>query len=136
MSAPNPGNRPTSPHPRPTSPFMFGSLYRWQISSVTSMIHRFTGVALFFSFLMLVLWVASAAKGGAYFGAMQWLLTSWAGKLALLLSLWGLCYHFLNGIRHLFWDMGKGFDLNVAAKTGMFVIIGSVVLTIIILILL
>ncbi len=127
MSAPNNGNRPTSP-------FMFGSLYRWQISSVTSMMHRVTGVAMFFSFLMLVLWVTSAAAGGAYFDCMQWLLTSWLGKLALLLSLWGLCFHFLNGIRHLIWDIGMGFDLDVAAKTGMGALIGSVVLTIIILI--
>lgn len=126
MSAPNNGNRPTSP-------FMFGSLYRWQISSVTSLIHRGTGVAMLFSFLMLVLWVTSAAVGGAYFDTMQWLLTSWLGKLALLLSLWGLCFHFLNGIRHLFWDIGMGFDLDVAAKTGMGALIGSVIMTILIL---
>ena len=127
MSAPNPGNRPTSP-------FMLGSLYRWQISSVTSTIHRVTGVALFFSFFMLVLWIVSAAAGGGFFDCMNWLLTSWLGKIALVLSLWGLCYHMLNGIRHLVWDMGYGFDLDVAAKSGMGVIIGSVVLTIITLI--
>ena len=123
MSAPNNGNRPTSP-------FMFGSLYRWQISSVTSMIHRITGVALFLTFLMLVFWVTSAAVGGGFFDCVQWFITSWVGKLALLLSLWGMWYHFLNGIRHLVWDMGFGFDLDVAYKTGLVSIIGSVVMTI------
>ena len=124
MSAPNLGKRPLSP-------FMLGSAYRFQMSSVTSLIHRATGTALFFSFLAIVLWLASAAVGGAFFATMNWLLTSWLGKLALLLSLWGVWYHLLNGIRNLAWDLGYGFDLDVAAKTGWAVIIGSVILTIV-----
>ncbi len=121
---------------RPMSPYMFGSLYRWQISSVTSSIHRITGVALFFSFAIICLWIVGITAGGGLEKFTQWLVQSWLGKLVLILSLWALWYHFLNGIRHLAWDFGKGFELNTAYKTGIAVIIGSVVMTIITLVLL
>ncbi len=121
---------------RPLSPYMFGSLYRWQISSITSSIHRITGVALFFSFAIICLWMIGVAAGGGMETFSQWLVRSWLGKLILILSLWGLWYHFLNGLRHLTWDFGQGFGLDTAYKSGVAVIAGSVVMTIITLILL
>ncbi len=128
MSAPK--SKKQSHSSRPMSPFMFGSVYRWQISSVTSLIHRATGVGLTLTFVLLTLWTISVASGGWLNSLMHFLITSWLGKLAMLLSIWALWYHFLNGIRHLVWDLGYGFDLDVAAKSGMGVIIGSVALTI------
>ncbi len=116
--------------PRPLSPYMFGSLYRWQISSITSTLHRLTGIALFFSFTLICLWLVGLAAGGFWFGLSQALVNSWFGKLVMFLSLWAMWYHFLNGIRHLTWDLGRGFDLGVARRSGYFVIIGSVVMTI------
>lgn len=121
---------------RPLSPYMFGSLYRWQISSITSSLHRITGIALFFSFALLCLWVVGIAAGGGWESFSQALVNSWFGRLVMTLSLWAMWYHFLNGIRHLAWDFGQGFELGTAYKTGMIVIIGSVVMTIFTLILL
>lgn len=108
---------------------MLGSLYRWQISSVTSSIHRITGVALGFSFLFVIIWLTGAASGGWWGEFAQFLVTSWLGKLVWLLSLFGVSYHLLNGIRHLFWDLGLGFGLETAKNTGLAVIVGSILLT-------
>ncbi len=120
---------------RPLSPFMLGSLYKWQISSITSTIHRITGIALFFSFAILCLWVVGAFVGGGWFSFANFFVGSWIGRLIMLLSLWGMWYHFLNGIRHLAWDFGKGLELERAAQTGKAVIVGSIVMTVITLIL-
>ncbi len=114
-----------------SAPICFGSLYRWQISSITSSLHRITGIGLFFSFALLCLWVIGAAVGGGLFSFANFFVGSWFGKLIMFISLWAMWYHFLNGIRHLAWDFGWGFDLETAGKTGRGVIIGSVVLTII-----
>ncbi len=124
MSADQNGNRPLSP-------YMFGSLYRWQISSVTSSIHRITGIGLFFTFMILCIWIVGIAAGGFWLSLGQFLVGSWFGKIVMFLSLWAMWYHSLNGIRHLVWDFGEGFELSTARKSGYFVIIGSVVMTII-----
>lgn len=120
---------------RPLSPYMFGSLYRWQISSITSSIHRITGVALFVGFLLVCLWLIGLAAGGGWLSFSQALVNSWFGKLIFFFSLFALWFHFLNGIRHLVWDLGHGFDLEIARKSGYAVIIGSVVMSVLTLIL-
>ena len=121
MADVNRGNRPLSPHL---------SIYRPQLTSVTSILTRITGNALLISGLLVVWWFLAAATSADYFATADGLLTSWFGDLVLTLSLWGLWYHTLAGIRHLIWDNGMALQLDIAEKLGWAVVIGSVVLTI------
>ena len=120
MADVNRGNRPLSPHL---------SIYRPQLTSVTSILTRITGNALLISALLVIWWFLAAATSPDYFAVADGLLTSVVGDLVLLLSLWGLWYHTLAGIRHLIWDNGIGLDLETAEKMGWAVIGGSVILT-------
>ena len=121
MADVNRGNRPLSPHL---------SVYRTQMSMLTSITHRITGVGLTLGAVLVVWWFLAASTNAAYFETADAVLTSWYGSLILIGSLWALCYHFLNGIRHLVWDAGYGLELEAAKKSGIAVVAGSVVLTI------
>lgn len=121
MADVNRGNRPLSPHL---------SVYRTQMSMLTSITHRITGVGLTLGAVLVVWWFLAASTNTAYFETADAVLTSWFGSLILIGSLWALCYHFLNGIRHLVWDAGYGLELEAAKKSGIAVVAGSVVLTI------
>ena len=81
--------------------------------------------------LLIVWWFLAAATSESYFAVANGVLTSWFGDLVLFLSLWGLWYHTLAGVRHLIWDNAIGLDLETAYKLGYGVIAGSVVLTLI-----
>jgi succinate dehydrogenase / fumarate reductase cytochrome b subunit len=105
-------------------------IYRPQITSVLSILHRITGVGLALGAVLVVWWLLAAATGPEYFATVDGLLTSWIGHLVLLGVTWALAYHLLNGIRHLFWDMGHGYALETVDKTGWAVVIGSAVLTV------
>jgi len=109
MADVNRGNRPLSPHLE---------IYRPQWTMVLSISHRITGVGLTLGALLVVWWLVAAATGPAYFALVDGLLTSWVGLVVLLGSAFALCYHTANGIRHLVWDMGYGFDLEVARRSG------------------
>lgn len=111
---------------RPLSPFMH---YRWQYTNTTSILHRITGVVLTLCFLLLVYWLAAAAGGADRYGAALETIASPLVQLVLFAGLFSFCYHLLNGIRHLFFDAGYGFELPVARKTGWAAIVGAVVLT-------
>jgi succinate dehydrogenase cytochrome b subunit len=113
---------------RPLSPFMH---YRWQYSNTTSILHRITGVVLTFCFFVLVYWLAAAAAGPDVYVAAQAVIGSPLVQLVLVGGLFSFCYHLLNGIRHLFWDAGYGFELPVARKTAWVAFLGSVVLTVV-----
>ena len=80
--------------------------------------------------VLVVWWLLAAATGPEDFSIVDGLLTSWVGHLVLLGVTWALAYHLLNGIRHLFWDMGYGYELETVDKTGWAVVIGSAVLTV------
>ena len=123
MADVNRGNRPLSPHI---------TVYRPQITSVLSILHRITGVALTLGAVLVVWWLLAAATGPEAFALIDGLLTSWLGLLVLAGSAWALAYHTANGIRHLFWDMGYGFDLENAARSGQAVVAASVVLTVLV----
>jgi succinate dehydrogenase / fumarate reductase cytochrome b subunit len=120
MADVNRGNRPLSPHL---------SIYKPQLTSMTSILTRITGNALLVGALMIVWWFLTAATSESYFAVANGVLTSWFGDLVLFLSLWGLWYHTFAGIRHLIWDNAVGLDLETAYKMGYAVIGGSVVLT-------
>lgn len=113
---------------RPLSPHL--QIYKPQITMVTSITHRITGVALAAGTLLLAWWLIAAAAGPDAFGVVSNFLSSWFGRLIMFGFTWALFYHLCNGIRHLFWDMGKGFELDVMRKSGMLAIAASVVLTI------
>ena len=113
-------NRPLSPHLQ---------VYRPQWTSVLSISHRATGVALAFGTLLLVYWLVAAASGPEAFALAQELIGSIVGQLLLFGWTFALFYHFCNGIRHLFWDAGYGFELRNAYRSGLAVLAGGAVLT-------
>ncbi|MFQ5567370.1 MAG: succinate dehydrogenase, cytochrome b556 subunit [Paracoccaceae bacterium] len=121
MAEVNRGNRPLSPHLQ---------IYRPQITSVLSIFHRMTGVGLALGAVLVVWWLVAAATGPRYFAVVDGLLTSWIGYLVLLGMTWALAYHLLNGIRHLVWDIGYGYELETVERSGIAVVIGSAVLTV------
>ena len=114
--------------PRPLSPHL--QIYRPQVTSVLSITPRLTGVVLAFAALLLTYWLASAAYGPESFARAQAVLESWFGRLVLFGFTFSLFYHLCNGIRHLGWDLGWGFDLVKLRLTGVLVIIASMGLTV------
>lgn len=114
------GNRPLSPHIQ---------IYRPQLTSITSILTRITGNALIVGAILVVWWFLAAAMSESHFNTANSVLTSWFGDLVMFGSLWALWYHFLAGLRHLYWDTGRGFDLPTSTLLGWSVVIGSVVLT-------
>lgn len=120
MADVNRGNRPLSPHLQ---------VYRLPLPAILSIVHRMTGVGLTAGAVFLVWWLLAAATGEEHFAFVDGLMTSWLGHLVWLGLTWALSYHSLNGLRHLWWDMGYGFDLDQVTRTGMAVLFGSVVLT-------
>jgi len=110
---------------RPLSPFMH---YRWQYTNTLSIVHRITGVLLSFGFLLLVYWMAAAAAGPERYAAALDTLGSPLAQLVLFGLTFSFCYHLLNGIRHLFFDMGHGFELKTARASGWAVAIGALLL--------
>jgi len=121
MADVNRGNRPLSPHL---------SVYRPQVTSITSILTRITGTALLLAALLIVWWFLAAATSPAYFAVADGLITSWLGDLIMTLSVWALWYHALAGLRHLVWDTGRGLEVETAEKTGVAIVVVSVVLTI------
>jgi succinate dehydrogenase / fumarate reductase cytochrome b subunit len=120
MADANRASRPLSPHL---------SIYKPEYTMVLSITHRITGVGLALGAALVAWWFIAAASGSDYFATVDGLLTSTLGDLVLLGSTAALWYHFCNGIRHLIWDAGYGFDLDVAKRSGMMVVAGTVTLT-------
>lgn len=114
---------------RPLSPFMIGSVYRAQLTSVMSLMHRATGVALALGALLLAAWLVAAAGDGDAYATVSACLASLPGRLGLFAFSASLVYHFLNGIRHLFWDAGHGYEIPKAYASGYAVLLLSVLLT-------
>ena len=126
MADVNRGNRPLSPHL---------SIYRPQMTSVSSIFTRITGNALLVGALLVVWWFLAAATSPEYFAVADGVITSWFGILVMVLSLWALWYHTLAGLRHLIWDTGRGLDIATAEKMGWAAFGGSAVLTVLTLLL-
>ena len=112
---------------RPLSPHL--QVYKPQITSALSIFHRITGGALSVGTLLLVWWLVAAATSDASFEAVSAVLHSWIGKLALIGWTAALWYHFCAGIRHLFWDTGRGFDLPQVHASGRLVLVATGALT-------
>lgn len=121
MADVNRGNRPLSPHL---------TIYRPQLTSISSILTRITGNALLLAALLAVWWFLAAATGPEYFAVVDGIITSWFGDLVMFASVWALWYHLLAGVRHLIWDNAMMLDLQNAEMLGWLVIGGSVLLTV------
>jgi len=113
-------NRPISPHLQ---------VYRPQLTSVLSILHRITGVALAVGTILLVYWLIAAASGPVAFATAEALIGSWIGRILLFGWTFALYFHLSNGIRHLFWDAGFGFELKTVYASGWTVVALAVILT-------
>lgn len=114
---------------RPLSPYMLGQTYRFQITSVMSFLHRVTGIVASFGAFVLAWWLLSVAQGGEAYVRAAGCLASPLGKLALFAFTLSVVYHLLNGIRHLMWDAGIGFEIPEVYRSGYTVLALAGVLT-------
>jgi succinate dehydrogenase / fumarate reductase cytochrome b subunit len=112
---------------RPLSPHL--QIYRPQITAISSILTRITGNALILGVFLAVWWLLAAAISQEYFEIADAVVTSWFGDLVFTGSLWAVWYHYLAGLRHLYFDAGRGLDIATAEKLGWACVIGSVVLT-------
>ena len=113
--------------PRPMSPHL--QVYKLPLTAKLSILHRITGAVLFTGLILMILVLLSAANGADSWQNMHAFLSSIFGKFVLFGFTFSLYYHLCNGIRHLFWDIGRGLDLVDANKSGIAVIAISVFLT-------
>jgi succinate dehydrogenase / fumarate reductase, cytochrome b subunit len=114
---------------RPLSPHL--QIYRWQLTSVLSILHRATGLALSAGTVLLVWWLVAAASGPDAYEGVENFLGSWLGFLLLFGWTLSLFYHLCNGIRHLVWDTGRGLDLKSTYIGGWLVVGATAALTLI-----
>ncbi|HEY3912390.1 MAG TPA: succinate dehydrogenase, cytochrome b556 subunit [Stellaceae bacterium] len=117
-----PADRPLSPHLQ---------IYRWQLTSVLSILHRASGVALSVGGVILVWWLVAAASGPEAYDTVARFLGSWLGIVLLLGWSAALFYHLCNGIRHLVWDTGHALDLKSVYVGGCIVVAAAAILTLI-----
>ncbi|WP_298260595.1 succinate dehydrogenase, cytochrome b556 subunit [uncultured Litoreibacter sp.] len=115
MADVNRGNRPLSPHIM---------IYRPQMTSISSIMVRITGIALLFATILVVWWLIAAASSESAFAFIDGLWSSWIGKLVQLLAVWALFYHALGRLRHVIWDLGYLVEVEASEKMaiGMFVL--------------
>ena len=116
----NKAKRPLSPHLQ---------IYRPQLSSISSILHRATGAFLALGGVVFVWWLMAASSGPDAFAHANKCLTTVPGQLVLFAWVWAGFYHLVNGIRHLIWDTGHGFDKDESNRSARLVISGSVLLT-------
>lgn len=122
--------RSGGPNARPRSPHL--QIYRWPITMGTSILHRVSGVGLAFGTLLVAWWLVAASMGPESYDTFARVAGHWFGQLVLFGFTVALVYHAVNGIRHLFWDIGKGFKMDTANTTGIIVYVATVALTILV----
>jgi succinate dehydrogenase / fumarate reductase cytochrome b subunit len=112
---------------RPLSPHL--EIYRWQIGNTLSILHRVTGVVLALGLVALTYWFISIAGGSQHYATAARLFSNPLGILFLIGWSFAFYFHLLNGVRHLFWDAGRGFEKAERHASGWFAVAGSIVLT-------
>lgn len=117
----NTSNRPLSPHVQ---------VYKMPLSAKLSILHRITGLGLSFAAVVLVFWLFCLAYYSDMAVAFYVFFSSTMGKVLLMAFTFAFYYHFCNGIRHVFWDVGKGFEIEQVNRSGIAVVITALVLTI------
>lgn len=114
---------------RPLSPHL--SIYRWPITMTLSILHRITGVAMSVGLIVLTYWFTAVAAGGADYEQAVGLMSSMLGRLCLIGWSFAFFLHLANGVRHLFWDLGHGFEIKQANASAWFVLLLAIALTVI-----
>jgi succinate dehydrogenase / fumarate reductase, cytochrome b subunit len=109
---------------RPLSPHV--TVYRWAYTMTLSILHRITGLALFLALIGLIAWLTAAAVGARAYAHAMTIMGSVPVELLIALALLALCFHFCNGLRHLAWDMGWGFERAQARRSAVVVIVVTV----------
>jgi succinate dehydrogenase / fumarate reductase, cytochrome b subunit len=112
---------------RPLSPHL--QIYRPMLTMMMSIMHRITGLGLYFGIILLVWWLTAASISDGYFDLVQGFFGHWFGRLLLFGFTWALIHHALGGLRHLLWDTGRGFDLTLVEWLARANLAGSIVLT-------
>lgn len=115
-----PGTRPLSPHLQ---------IYRPQLTSILSILHRFTGVGLALGAVLFAYWLTAAAYGPEVFARANAFFASWFGRLVLFGLTLAFFYHLANGIRHLAWDVGYGFKMKTLNLSGIVAVAAAFALT-------
>jgi succinate dehydrogenase / fumarate reductase, cytochrome b subunit len=108
---------------------MFPTWYRFQITSVLSILHRFTGIALAVGSILLAWWLVAVAAGGKVFAATHAFIASPIGLVLLFCWSVAFFYHLCSGVRHLAWDAGYGFEIRNAYRSGYAVLVSTALLT-------
>jgi succinate dehydrogenase / fumarate reductase cytochrome b subunit len=114
---------------RPLSPHL--QVYKPQLTSLLSIIHRGTGVFLSLGALLLTCWLAGLATSEQAFSNLQQHGSAWYGKLLLIAFVFSFYFHLANGVRHLFWDAGLGLEISTTYKSGYAVVAFSIILTVV-----
>ena len=114
----------------PLSPHL--QIYGWQISSLLSITHRIIGVVNIFAITLICFWTVFLLFGEQNYEVIKFFFQSFFGKFIMISLIWSFSFHSLNEIRHLIWDLGYGFDLKFSKITGIIVIVGSLILTVLI----
>ena len=114
---------------RPLSPHI--QIYRWHISSLVSISHRITGIINIIAITLICLWVSSIFISEKNYEMINILLSSKIGKFIILGLTWSFSFQILSEIRHLIMDLGYGFELKTSKITGLLVMFGSLILTVI-----
>lgn len=112
---------------RPLSPHI--SIYRWPITMALSILHRATGIAMSVGLIVLVAWLFDAASGPDAYATFLAIMDSAIGRLALVAWSLAFFYHLSNGVRHLIWDSGRGFEKVDANRSSWLVLLATVALT-------
>ncbi len=120
MNKPGPG-RPLSPH---------ATIYKWPLNAIMSIMHRVTGVGLAAGGFLIVWWFFAAAISENYYEFVTCVVTSVIGDLVMLACLVGFWFHFCNGIRHLFWDVGLTFNEKNVTTSALLGLTGAAILTV------
>ena len=113
---------------RPLSPFM---TYRWTLTMAMSIVHRATGVALYFGTILLAWYLIATASGPGAYASVQAFTSSWIGRVIVFGYTWALLHHMLGGARHLIWDLGYGFGKVERERLTLAALVGSITLTIV-----
>ncbi len=120
----------SKPAARPLSPHL--QIYRPMLTMMMSIMHRITGVALYFGMILLVWWLTAASVSDGYFDLVQGFFGHWFGRLVLFGFTWALLHHMLGGLRHLLWDTGRGFELATVEWLARANLAGSIGLTVLV----
>ena len=113
----------------PLSPHI--QIYRWHISSLVSISHRITGIINIIAITLICLWASLLLVGESKYETIDFFLNSYFGKFIILSVTWSFLFQILSEIRHLIMDLGYGFEIQISKITGLIVIIGSIIFTII-----